>query len=145
MKYINGWGSKSRCKKMGSFCLVIMFTPRVTVINFVANGSFFVLSADSSKQLVIVWGKYLSAPERSYQVLPEKALKLLFVRYWGQKYLENCWVSKYTKILFFSRVNIFRTQKSITLTKSAKWDLLDVLKYFAQTVTGFLLSSGQNT
>ena len=101
MKYINGWSSKSRCKKMGSFCLVIMFTPRVTVINFVTNGSFFVLSADSSKQLVIVWGKYLSAPERSYQVLPEKALKLLLVRYWGQKYLENCWVSKYTKILFF--------------------------------------------
>ena len=30
------------------------------------NVSVFVFSANGSKKLVIVWAKYLSAPERSY-------------------------------------------------------------------------------
>ena len=55
-------------KKNEVIFLVIMFTPRVTVIKMSKNGLFLVFSADDSKKLVTVGTKYLSAPERSYWV-----------------------------------------------------------------------------
>ena len=52
-------------------CLVIMFTPRVMVIQMSQMTHFFAFSTDDSKKLVTLWAKYFNAPERSYQVLSE--------------------------------------------------------------------------
>ena len=62
MKYTNGQSSKSRWKN-GVFCLVIMVTPRVTVIKMSK-----IISADRKKP-VTVCAKYLSVSERYHLAL----------------------------------------------------------------------------
>ena len=55
-------------------CLVIRFTSRVMVFKMSEIANFFVFSADNSKKLVTIWAIYLSAPERSHQVLSENGM-----------------------------------------------------------------------
>ena len=45
-------------EKNGVICLIIMFTSGANDHWNVANGSFFVFSADDRKKLVAVWVKY---------------------------------------------------------------------------------------
>ena len=59
--------------KNGVICLVIMFTPSVTNIKNVKNGSFFVFFADKVK----VWEKYFTTTQKSYCVLVQKMVCLI--------------------------------------------------------------------
>ena len=43
-----------------------MFTPTVMVIKMSKLAQFFLFSADNSINVVPVWGKYESGPERSF-------------------------------------------------------------------------------
>ena len=47
----------------------------------VINGSFFVISADDNKKLVIIWAKCLGASEKSYLAFSENAI--------------DCWILSY--------------------------------------------------
>ena len=52
-------------EKNGILCLIIKFSPRVTVIKMLQIAQFFVFSFDDSKTLTTIWAKYLHAPKRS--------------------------------------------------------------------------------
>ena len=52
-------------EKNGILCLIIKFSPRVTVIKVLQIAQFFVFSFDDSKKLITIWAKYLHAPKRS--------------------------------------------------------------------------------
>ena len=55
------WGHLSRCH---------VYSHSHSLLN-IKNGSFFLDSADDSKQLVTVWAKSLTVYKRSYLVLSE--------------------------------------------------------------------------
>ena len=65
MKKLNIAIELKKILKMGSINLVIMLTARVMVIKMTKTALFYFLLIDS-KNLVTVWLKYLSTPERSY-------------------------------------------------------------------------------
>ena len=80
MKKLNIAIELKRILKMGSINLVIMLTARVMVIKMTKTALFYFLLIDS-KNLVTVWLKYLSTPERSYCVLLENGSQIL--RFWS--------------------------------------------------------------
>ena len=55
-------------------CLIIIFIPRVMVIEMSRMAHFFVFPADCSKKSVIVCVKHLNSSERSYLALSENAI-----------------------------------------------------------------------
>ena len=66
--------------KNGVICIVIMFTPRVMVIEMPKLANFLYFSADASKKLATVWTKYLCASETSYLALQKM---LWIVGFWA--------------------------------------------------------------
>ena len=66
--------------KNGVICLVIMSTPKITVIVMSKMADFFLFSADDTETFVTVCTKYLSAPDRFYLVLSECSFK---IRLWS--------------------------------------------------------------
>ena len=52
-------------EKNGILCLIIIFSPRVTVIKMLQIAPFFVFSSNDSDKLITIWAKYLHAPKRS--------------------------------------------------------------------------------
>ena len=105
--------SADRAQRLdGDICLVIMFTPRVTVIKMSKMARFFVFSANNTKIFVTVWTKYLNAPERFYWVISANGMGN---RLWGYILLDiesrnnkkKYWVNKKYLNPVFLRVAIF--------------------------------------
>ena len=92
-------------EKSGVICLVIMFTPRITVIKMSKAAHFFVSSADDSKKSVKVWGKYLSASERSYLPLLDNAMDFWVLSY----HKKDANLYKYRISIFFCQLSRFFT------------------------------------
>ena len=65
-------------KKIRVICLFIVFTSGIIVIKM---SNFFIFSSDNSKKLVIVWAKYLNAPERFYWILLKNGIFDRLLRY----------------------------------------------------------------
>ena len=68
-------------KKYGVICLVIIFTPKVTIIKMAQMAHFFVFSANGSRRFAPILAKYLRAPERTYCVLSENGMVNILWRY----------------------------------------------------------------
>ena len=105
---------------------------------------------DSCSSILIVWAKYLSASERYHLVLLENTIDYLVLSSHQPLEMQEfgifCWLSSFSDI---SILNISQMVTPKPINHTILWKSLtrsfSCSKYFAQTVTNFLLSSAENT
>ena len=105
---------------------------------------------DSCSSILIVWAKYLSASERYHLVLLENTIDYLVLSSHQPLEMQEfgifCWLSSFSDI---SILNISQMVTPKPINHTILWKSLTrsfrCSKYFAQTVTNFLLSSAENT